>query len=230
MHLIFFQRKRHVDNNIDIVMGENNVFDKLIVMDDVSGLADKSDDFANFLIVSRKFNFTCVYVFHMMYPARSNWQMILSQINIFNIFPSSLQTSSVFKILCSYCNRYTYEYIAHRDLWLNRLYSEISNISEKKCLIIDIRHVNNLGPSKFRLGAENNKEWICYFNYNKKDIDFNRFLAVRKETCANKTIFSMVNLIDKSNRFEDNYYKIGDELRGFDNGRIQLKSRIREHS
>ena len=52
MHLIFFQRKRHVDNNIDIVMGENNVFDKLIVMKDVLGLADKSDDFANFLTVS----------------------------------------------------------------------------------------------------------------------------------------------------------------------------------
>ena len=52
MPLTFFQRKRHVDNNIDIVMGENNVFDKLIVMKDVLGLADKSDDFANFLTVS----------------------------------------------------------------------------------------------------------------------------------------------------------------------------------
>ena len=49
--LHFFQRKRHVDN-IDIVMGENNVFDKLFVMKDVLGLADKSDDFANFLTVS----------------------------------------------------------------------------------------------------------------------------------------------------------------------------------
>ena len=29
MHLTFFQRKRHVDDNIDIVMGENNIFDKL---------------------------------------------------------------------------------------------------------------------------------------------------------------------------------------------------------
>ena len=53
-------------------MGENNILDKLIVMDDVSGLAGKSDDFANFLTVSRKFDFTCVYVFHTMYPTRSN--------------------------------------------------------------------------------------------------------------------------------------------------------------
>ena len=45
MHLIFFQRKKHGDNNIDILMGENNVFDKLIVMTDVSRLADKFDNF-----------------------------------------------------------------------------------------------------------------------------------------------------------------------------------------
>ena len=30
------------------------VLDKVIVMDEVSGLADKSDEFANFLTVSRK--------------------------------------------------------------------------------------------------------------------------------------------------------------------------------
>ena len=132
MYLDFFQRKREdSDCNDNILMDENNVLTKLIVMDDVSVLADKSDNFANFLTVSRKFNFTCVYVFHTIYPTRSNWQMILSQTKIFNIFPSSLQTSSVIKILSFYCNRYTYEYIPHSDLWLNRLYFEISNSSKK---------------------------------------------------------------------------------------------------
>ena len=53
MNLTFFQTKKHVDDNIDILMGENNTFGKLIVMDDVSRLAHKSDDFANFLTVSR---------------------------------------------------------------------------------------------------------------------------------------------------------------------------------
>ena len=107
MELAFFQRKG--DDNVDIVMDENNIFNKLIVIDDVSGLADKSNDFAKFLTVSRKFKFTWVYVFHTMFPTRSNWQMILSQTKIFNILPGSLQTSSVIKILSSYCNRYTYE-------------------------------------------------------------------------------------------------------------------------
>ena len=44
MHLTFFQKKRNVDNDIDILMGENNVFDELHVMDDVLGLADKSEE------------------------------------------------------------------------------------------------------------------------------------------------------------------------------------------
>ena len=107
MELTFFQRKRQSDDSIDIVMGENNVFNELIVMDDVSGLADKSNNFANFLTVSRKFNFTCVYVFHTMYPTRYNWQMILSQTKIFNIFLGSLQTSSIIKILQIHLSVYT---------------------------------------------------------------------------------------------------------------------------
>ena len=84
MELTFFQRQKNLDN--DSVMGENNILDKLIFMGDVSGLADKSDDFAIFLIVSRKFSFTCVYLFHMMYPTRSSWQMILSQTKLLTSF------------------------------------------------------------------------------------------------------------------------------------------------
>ena len=99
IELEFFQRKKHSDNDIDIVMGENNIYNKLIVMGDILGLADKSNDFANFLTVSRKFNFTCVYVFHTIYLTRYNWQMIFSQAKIFKIFPGSLQTPSVVKML-----------------------------------------------------------------------------------------------------------------------------------
>ena len=53
-------------------------------------------------------------------------------------------------------------------------------------------------------------------------------MAVRKQTSAGEIIFSIVNLIGKSNKFEDSYYKIGDELREFDNDRVQFKHRIRE--
>ena len=69
------------------------------IMDDIQGLADKSENFANFLTVSRKF--TYVYIFHIIYPTRNNWQMILSQTEIFNTFPGSIQASSVIKMLTS---------------------------------------------------------------------------------------------------------------------------------
>ena len=114
MYLDFIQRKRDTECNDNILVGGDNAFNKLIVMDDVADLADKLDNFTNFLTVSRKFNFTCVYVFDTIYPTRSSWQMILSQTKIFNIFTGSLQTSSVIKIMSSYCNRYNYEYIRHR--------------------------------------------------------------------------------------------------------------------
>ena len=99
-----------------IVMGEGNIYNKLIVMDNVSDFADKSDIFANFLTISLKLNFTCIYVFHTIYPKRVKLQMILSETKIFNIFPGSWQTSSVIKILSSKYNRYTYKYILHRPL------------------------------------------------------------------------------------------------------------------
>ena len=72
---------------------------KLIIMDDVFGLADKSQDFSSFLTVSRKYGFSCVYVFHTIYPGRQNWEMIMSQTHIFNFFPGSIHNSRILKTL-----------------------------------------------------------------------------------------------------------------------------------
>ena len=80
-----FQRQK--SPCIENCLGENVKLDRLIVMDNASGLADHSDNFANFLTVSRKCRITYVYIFHTIYPTRQNWQMILSQTKMFNIFP-----------------------------------------------------------------------------------------------------------------------------------------------
>ena len=101
--LEFFQRKRAPCN--ENYLGENINVDRLSVMDDVSGLADKSEAFANFLTISRKFGLICVYTFHKIYPTRQIWQMILAQTKIFNIFPGSIQPPSIVKILLSFCSR-----------------------------------------------------------------------------------------------------------------------------
>ena len=82
--------------------------------------------------------------------------MVLAQTKIFNIFPGSIQASSIVKILSSFCSRYKYNYIPNRNLWIKRLYYDISNSSEKQCLTIDTRDVNDLGLAKFRTRVDRN--------------------------------------------------------------------------
>ena len=93
---------------------------------------------------------------------------------------------------------------------------------------MDIREANDLGSSKFRTSAENDKEQTAYFNYNKKDRVFNRFLAVRKKTLDLEIVFSIVNLINNSSKSEDINYNLGDELKEFDDVRIQPEQRTRK--
>ena len=119
-------------------------------MDNVSDLVDRSEAFANFLTVSGKFGLTFVFVFHTIYRTRQHWQMILAQKKKFNIFPSSVPTSPLIGILSSFCSWYKYTYIPKRDLWINRLYFDMSNSTNEQCLTIDTRAINDLGPAKFR--------------------------------------------------------------------------------
>ena len=67
-------------------LGEEMTIDKVVVMNNVSGLADKSDVFSNFLTVPRKYGLSCVYISHTIYPNRQNWEMIMSQTHEFNFF------------------------------------------------------------------------------------------------------------------------------------------------
>ena len=67
-------------------------------MENVLGLAYKSKALANFLKVSRKFGLSCIYIFHTAYLTRQNWQIILAETKIFNIFPCSIQASSIVRI------------------------------------------------------------------------------------------------------------------------------------
>ena len=73
--------------------------DRLIVKDDVSGIADISKKLSNFLTVSRKFRYHCIYVFRVIAPATQIWQKIISQPNIFNIFPSIIPQNTAAKII-----------------------------------------------------------------------------------------------------------------------------------
>ena len=64
--------------------------DRLIILGDVSVVADISKNFGNFLTVLGKYGYNCVYVFHVIVPSSQIWQKIISQTNIFNVFPESV--------------------------------------------------------------------------------------------------------------------------------------------
>ena len=101
--------------------------DRLIIMNDVSDVADVSKKFANFLTVSRKFGYNCVYVFHVIVPASQIWQEIISQTNIFNIFPASVVLNTVAKIIRRNCILQSKKYVSARSLWLNRVFTDLAS-------------------------------------------------------------------------------------------------------
>ena len=95
-------------------------------MDDISGLAEESKASASFLTIAHKFNYTCFYIFHVIYP-ESIWRTILSQANIFNIFPASVSLAQVRKILECICIRKTRKNILQSALWISRIFIEFVN-------------------------------------------------------------------------------------------------------
>ena len=109
------------ENNI----GELPKINKLIIMDDVSGLADKSEDFSNFLFLENMV--FPVYVFHAIYPGRQSWEMIMSQTHIFNFFPGSIHSGRILKMLSLFASRQKDTYLPSSQVWLNKLYFQISN-------------------------------------------------------------------------------------------------------
>ena len=71
-------------------MGEHVERNSLVGLDDVDdviGLADKSMAFVTFMNTCRKFGYSLLYVFHETAVGSPRWRGILSQTQIFCIFP-----------------------------------------------------------------------------------------------------------------------------------------------
>ena len=190
------------ENENVTVFGEKINRDRLIVFDDVSGLADNSNKFANFLTVARKYKYNCVYIFHKIYPEKATWKTILSQTNIFNIFPASVSLSSVKRILDGSCVRKTTKYIPRSLLWINRLFIELANKSQKVCLTLDCSNTNRDGPSRFRSDADNPDKQVCYFNTPTDEQVYNEFIArrIKLKELKNEIHFEITDVKSKTNK------------------------------
>ena len=84
------------EENVNSSLRENKNMYRLFIMDDVSGVADISKNFANFLQENM-----VIIVFHVIVPSSQIWQKIISQTNNFNIFPASVPCNTVSKIIQS---------------------------------------------------------------------------------------------------------------------------------
>ena len=68
-----YSEENFSNNNVNYGQnyGEKSYRNRLIVMDDVSSLADTSSKFASFLTIARKFKYHCLYIFHAIHPEKS---------------------------------------------------------------------------------------------------------------------------------------------------------------
>ena len=199
--------------------GENKKRDKLIVFDDVSGLADESKKFASFLTVARKYNYNCIYAFHTIYAEKSSWRAILSQTNIFNIFPASVPINSVKKILELGCIRKTNKYIPQSSLWISRLFIELANKNYKVCLTLDCSNVNKDGPGRFRTKADDPNSQFCYFNNTRDEQVYNQFVSKRIKDENKKSSSHLFEIVEVVSRFDNNIkFDASNKLRELDNG------------
>ena len=172
--------------------------DRLIAIDEVSGVVDVSKKLANFLTVSRKIGYNCVYIFHVIVPASQIWQKIISQTNVFNIFPASVPHNTVSKIIQSNCILQSNKYVPTRSLRLNRIFTDLANSHEKHCLTIDCGYINQNGPGRYRSSAESPEKQVCYFNKPNDDVFYNTFISERI----------------KGENFDDGIYFIIEKVRG----------------
>ena len=119
----------------------------------------------------------------------------MSQTHILNFFPGSIHSSRILKTLSLFASRKKNSYLPNQQVRSNRLYFQISKSKEKRCLTIDTRDVNQLGPGKFRTSADDGEEQTCYFNRNNSDKHFTSFIAKRIQHNKQTTItFSIVKV------------------------------------
>ena len=112
-------------------------------------------------------------------PENQIWKKILSQTNIFNIFSWSVPYNTFAKILQSYCRQTTTKYIPDHSMWLNRIFSDLTDTDERHCLTIDCSGVNKNGSGRYRTQADDQEKQVCYFDKPGDDDLYNVFISNR---------------------------------------------------
>ena len=147
---------------------------------------------------------------------RAIWKSILSQTNIYNIFPATVPFNSINKILEGGCIRKTSKYIPQSALWISRLFIKLANQNEKVCLTLDCSNTNRDGPGRFGREVDNPETQSCYFNSAKDEQVYNKFISQRIKTSASYKTFQFKIVELKSKTKSDLTFDTNEELRNLE--------------
>ena len=140
-------------------MGEHVERDSLIVLD-----------------VCRKFGYSLLYVFHETVQSRPRWKDILSQTQIFCVFPWALD------LFINYLMKFVTRsgsgrgYVSRQQMWITNLVKALAKKSGYSCFCADRRpHVS--GAARYRSQVENPTVQYCYLNSSTWDKLFDTFTS-----------------------------------------------------
>ena len=87
-------------------------------------------------------------------------------------------------------------------MWINRLFTELANKSQKVCLTLDCSNTNRDGPSRFRSDADNPDKQVCYFNTLTDEQVYNEFVArrIKSKELKDEIHFEITDVKSKSNK------------------------------
>ena len=147
-------------NDVSNGMGEYVERDSLVILDDVSRLANRSKSFVTFMTTCRKFGYSLIYVFHETAVSSPRWKDILSQTQIFCIFLSAIDL--VLNHLVKFADRLRDRYVRRQQMWLTDLVRSLAKTGYTS-FCLDKRPFIS-GAARYRSHVKNPDEQFCYLN------------------------------------------------------------------
>ena len=213
------QEKADTSDTLDRdFIGEKTKYDALVVFDDMSTIADKSRLFGHFLTVSRKFNYVCVYIFHMINSKDSDlWNIISSQTHIYCFLNIGTLSPKIKSLISDNCIRSVYDkntYLPRSNMWLTKLITGLSNNHTKEHVLIDNRESCS-SSCKIRSRSDELKTQICYYPIENDNRFFNKYTTVRDSYKDDRFVLS--HLVGNTLGGENIHFKLREESLKLDN-------------
>ena len=104
------------------------------------------------------------------------------------------------KILTDKVIRSQTKYIPLRNIWIHRLFVDLSNEDKRHCLTINSDVTNSNGSGQFRMQASNPEKQVCYFGERKNDKLYKIFNSkcIKTENFDRGIYFKIVSIQSRS--------------------------------